>query len=107
MATIFAVLALVLAALCVVAKSIAARRAPTIIGQREPADQRQHDWRDAQGQLGSVDEGQLLVSVLNDCGPVRNNDVPFEIAFEIRKRKDKLARLHQNLDRLLQSPATA
>jgi len=106
MATILAILALVLAALCVVAKNGAARRAPTIIDQREPDDQRQHDWRDGH-QRGSIDEGQLLVSALSDCGLVRNDDVPFETAFEIRKRKDKLARLHQNLDRLLQSPTTA
>jgi hypothetical protein len=107
MAPILAVLALVLAALCVVAKNGVARRAPSIIDRREPGDRRQHDWRDDQGHLGSVDEGQLLVSALSDRGPVRNDDVPFEFAFEIRKRKDKLARLHQNLDRLLQSPTTA
>jgi len=107
MATILAVLALVLAALCVVARNGAARRAPTIIDQREPGDQRQHDRRDGQGHLGSVDEEQLLVSALCDRGPVGNDDVSFEIAFEIRKRKDNLARLHQNLDRLLQSPRTA
>ena len=107
MATILVILALVLAALCVVAKNGAARRAPTIIDQREPDDQRPHDWRDGQGQRGSIDEGQLLVSALSDCGLVRNDDVPFETAFEISKRKDKLARLHQNLDRLLQSPTTA
>ena len=107
MATILVILALVLAALCVVAKNGAARRAPTIIDQREPDDQRPHDWRDGQGQRGSIDEGQLLVSALSDCGLVRNDDVPFETAFEIRKRKDKLARLHQNLDRLLRSPTTA
>jgi hypothetical protein len=107
MAIILVILALVLAALCVVEKNGAARRAPTIIDQRQPDDQRQHDWRDGQGQRGSIDEGQLLVSALSDCGLVRNDDVPFETAFEIRKRKDKLARLHQNLDRLLQSPTTA
>ena len=106
-ATILAVLALVVAALYVVAKNGAARRAPTIIDQREPGDQRQDDWRDGQGQLGSVDEGQLLASALSDRAPVRNGNVSFEIAFEIRKRKDKLARLHQNLDRLLQSLTTA
>jgi len=107
MATILAVLALVLVALCVVARNGAARRAPTIIDQRQPGDQRQHDRRDGQGHLGSVDEEQLLVSALCDRGPVGNDDVSFEIAFEIRKRKDNLARLHQNLDRLLQSPRTA
>src|ERR1700728_4789962 len=107
MATILAILALLLAALCVVAKNSATRRAPTIIDQREPDDQREHDWRGGQGQRRSIDEGQLLVSALSDCGLIRNDDVLFETAFEIRKRKDKLARLHQNLDRLLQSPTTA
>jgi hypothetical protein len=107
MATILAILALVLAALCVVAKNGAMRRAPTIIDQREHDDQRQDDSRGGQGQRGSIDEGQLLVSALSDCGLIRNDDVPFETAFEIRKRKDKLARLHQNLDRLLRSPTTA
>ena len=105
MATILAVLALVLAALCVVVKNGATRRASTIIGHREHDDQRQRDWRGGQDQC--VDEGQLLVSALSDQGPVRNDDVPFETAFEIRKRKDKLARLHQSLDRLLQSTTTA
>ena len=57
--------------------------------------------------INALDEGQLLVSALSDQGPVRNDDVPFETAFEIRKRKDKLARLHQSLDRLLQSTTTA
>jgi len=106
MATILVILALVLAALCVVAKNGAMRRAPTI-NQREHDDQRQDDSRGGQGQRGSIDEGQLLVSALSDCGLIRNDDVPFETAFEIRKRKDKLARLHQNLDRLLQAPTTA
>ena len=107
MATILAVLALVLAALCVVAKNGATRRASAIIGHRERDDQRQRDWRGGQDQCGPLDEGQLLVSALSDQGPVRNDDVPFETAFEIRKRKDKLARLHQSLDRLLQSTTTA
>jgi hypothetical protein len=56
MATILAILALVLAALCVVAKNGAMRRAPTIIDQREHDDQRQHDSRGGQGQCGSIDE---------------------------------------------------
>jgi len=83
-----------------VAKNGAMRRAPTI-NQREHDDQRQH------GSRGNIDEGQLLVSALSDCGLIRNDDVPFETAFEIHKRKDNLARLHQKLDRLLQSPTTA
>jgi hypothetical protein len=107
MATIFAVLALGVAALFVVGKNVATRRAPTILDRRGPDNQRQHDWGAGQDQCGSVDEGQLLVLALSDLGRVRNADVAFETAFEIRKRKDKLARLHQNLDRLLQSPTTA
>jgi hypothetical protein len=107
MATILAILALLLAALCVVAKNGAARRGPTIVDQRKLDEQRQHDRRDGQGQRGFIDEGQLLVSALRDCGLVRNDNVPYETAFEILKRKDKLARLHQDLDRLLQSPTTA
>jgi hypothetical protein len=101
MATIVAFLILGLAALCVVvAKNISARRAPTIIERCQPDD-------GGQDRRGSVDEEQLLVSALSDRGPVSTDNLPFETAFEIRKRKDKLARLHQNLDRLLQSPTTA
>ena len=98
MAIIVAFFALGLAALCIVAKNVAARRTLTIIDHYKP---------DGQDRRGFVDEGQLLASALSDRGPVQNDDVSFEIAFEIRKRKDKLARLHQNLDRLLQSPTTA
>ena len=106
MVTIFAVLALGLVAvgMPIIAKNVTTRRARTIIDHREPDrtnDQSHQDRR------GPIDERQLLVSVLSDRGPVRNDDVPLETAFEIRKRKDKLARLHQNLDRLLQAPTTA
>ena len=87
MATILAILALVLAALCVVAKNGAMRRAPTIIDQREHDDQRQDDSRGGQGQRGSIDEGQLLVSALSDCGLIRNDEVPFETAFEFVSAK--------------------
>ena len=110
MVTILAVLAVGLGVLCVVAKNVAARHARTIFNHREPDltdDQRQHKWRGDRDQRGSVDERQLIVSALSDCSPVRNGDVPFQTAFEISKRKDKLARLHQNLDRLLQSPTVA
>jgi hypothetical protein len=99
-AAIVAFLALGLAAVCVVAKNLVARREPTIIDHRDPLDSG-HDRR------RTVDEGQLLVSALSERGPVLSDDVPFETALEIRKRKDKLARLHQYLDRLLQSPTTA
>jgi len=100
MAAIVAFLALGLAAMCVVTKNLVARREPTIIDHRDPLDSG-HDRR------RTVDEGQLLVSALSERGPVLSDDVPFETALEIRKRKDKLARLHQYLDRLLQSPTTA
>ena len=50
MATILAVLALVLVALCVVVKNGATRRASAIIGHRERDDQRQRDWRGGQDQ---------------------------------------------------------
>ena len=99
-ATIIAFLALGLAALCIVAKNIAALHAPTITDHREFDDGHQD-------QRGSVDEGEFLLSALSDRGRVQNDDVPFETTLEIRRRKDKLARLHQNLDRLLQSPTTA
>jgi hypothetical protein len=100
MAAIVAFLALGLAAVCVVAKNLVARREPTIIDHRDLLESG-HDRR------RSVDEGQLLLSALSEREPVRSDDVPFETALEIRKRKDKLARLHQNLDRLLHSPTTA
>jgi hypothetical protein len=110
MVTILAVLALGLGVLCVVAKNVAMRWVRTIVNHREPNstdDQRQHDRRGDQDQRGSVDERQLIVSVLSDYRPIQNDDVPFQTAVEISKRKDKLARLHQNLDRLLQSPTVA
>ena len=110
MVTILAVLALGLLVLCLVAKNVAMRWVRTIVNRRGPNltdDQYQYDRRGAQDQRGSVDERQLIVSVLSDHSPVQNDDVPFRIAVEIGKRKDKLARLHQNLDRLLQSPTVA
>jgi hypothetical protein len=114
MVTIFPILALGLAVvgmLCmVVVKNVAGRRARTIIDHREldrTDDQRQHDWRGDQDQRGSIDERHLILSALSDHGPTRSDDVPFQTAFEIRKRKDKLAQLHQALDRLLQSPTAA
>src|SRR5215471_2742798 len=106
MVTILAVLALGLLVLCLVAKNVAMPWVRTIVNHREPNltdDQPRGD----QDQRGSVDERQLIVSVLSDHGPVQNDDVPFQTAVEISKRKDKLARLHQNLDRLLQSPTVA
>ena len=110
MVTILAVLALGLLVLPLVAKNVAMRWVRTIVNHREPNstdDQHQHDPRGDQDQRGSVDERRLIVSVLSDHSPVQNDDVPFQTAVEISKRKDKLARLHQNLDRLLQSPTVA
>ena len=110
MVTILAVLALGVLVLCLVAKNVAMRWVRTIVNRRGPNltdDQYQYDRRGVQDQRGSVDERQLIVSVLSDHSPVQNDDVPFQIAVEISKRKDKLARLHQNLDRLLQSPTVA
>ena len=108
MVTILAVLALGLLVPCLVAKNVAMRWVRTIVNHREPnLTDDQHQRHGDQDQRGSVDERQLIVSVLSDHSPVQNDDVPFQTAVEIRKRKDKLARLHQNLDRLLQSPTVA
>ena len=110
MVTILAVLALGLGVLCVVAKNVAMRWVRTIVNHREANstdEQHRHDRRGDQDQRGSVDERQLIVSVLSDHSPIQNDDIPFQTAVEISKRKDKLARLHQNLDRLLQSPTMA
>ena len=80
MVTILAVLALGLVVLCVVAKNVAMRWVRTIVNHREPNstdDQHRHDRRGDQDQRGSVDERQLIVSVLSDHSPVQNDDVPF------------------------------
>ena len=71
-------------------------------------DQRQHEWRDDQDQHGSVDERreyQSLISAVSD--PFRAEGGADQITHEISKRRDKLAQLHQDLDRLLQSPTAA
>ena len=108
MVTILAFLALDLFVLCLAAKNVAMRWVRTIVNHREPnLTDDQHQRRGDQDQRGSVDERQLIVSVLSDHSPVQNDDVPFQTAVGISKRKDKLARLHQNLDRLLQSPTVA
>ena len=110
MVTILAVLALGLLELCLVGKNVAIRWVRTIVYHREQNstdNQHPHERRGDQDQRRSVDERQLIVSVLSDHSPVQNGDVPFQTAVEISKRKDKLARLHQNLDRLLQSPTVA
>jgi len=114
---IFPILALVLAAggiLFRVAMKIAtARRARTTIDHFEPDrinDQLQHEWRDDQDQQESVDERQEYyspISAVSDCGPPRAESDASLIAHKISKRRDKLAQLRQDLDRLLQSPKAA
>lgn len=111
---IFPILALVLAAggiLFRVAMKIAtARRTRTTIDYFEPDrinDQLQHEWRDDQDQQGCVDERQEYyspISAVSDCGPPRAESDASLIAHKISKRRDKLAQLRQDLDRLLQSP---
>ena len=62
----------------------------------------------ADGQHGSVDEQreyQSLVSAVSD--PFRAEGDADQNTHEISKRRDKLAQLHQDLDRLLQSPTVA
>ena len=90
-------------------KIAAARRTRTIKDHAESDwvdDQRQHEWRD--GQHGSVDEQreyQSLISAVSD--PFRAEGDADQNTHEISKRRDKLAQLHQDLDRLLQSPTVA
>jgi hypothetical protein len=92
-------------------KIAAARRARTIIdhpGSDRVDDQRHHEWRDGQDQHGSVDERReyhSLVSAVSD--PFQAEGGADQITHEISKRRDKLAQLHQDLDRLLQSPTVA
>jgi hypothetical protein len=92
-------------------KIAAARRARTIIdhpGADRVDDQRQHEWRDGQDQHGPVDERReyhSLVSAVSD--PFRAEGGADQITHEISRRRDKLAQLHQDLDRLLQSPTAA
>jgi hypothetical protein len=113
MMTIFPILALGLAVAAILArfvKDAAARRALVTVNHPElnlVDDQSQHEWRGDQGENESVDERCSLVSALSDQGLLGSENVSFQIAYEISERKDKLARLHQNLDRLLQSPTPA
>ena len=87
----------------------AARRTQTINFHAEPDwidDHGQHEWRD--DQHGSVDERreyQSLISVVSDLFQVEGG--ADQITYEISKRRDKLAQLHQDLDRLLQSTTPA
>jgi hypothetical protein len=107
---IFPILALGLTVVGTLSMKIAAaRRARNIKDHAEPDwvdDQRQHEWRD--DQHGSVDERreyQSLISAVSD--PFRAEGGADQITHEISKRRDKLAQLHQDLDRLLQSPTAA
>jgi hypothetical protein len=71
-------------------------------------DQREHEWRDNYDQRGSVHERreyQSLISAVSDS--FRAEDGAEQITHQISKRRDKLAQLHQDLDRLLQSPTVA
>ena len=108
---IFPILALGLAAVGtlsrVVVKIAAERRAPSMINHPEPEtvhDEHQHHGRDDQDQHQSVDEPQeyhSLKSAVSDYSPFPAEGA-HQIAYQISKRRDKLARLHQDLDRLLQ-----
>ena len=67
------------------------------------AAQYQHARRDNQDERG-IDERreyQSLISAVSE--PFRFDGAADLITHEISKRKDKLAQLHQDLDRLLQS----
>lgn len=96
----------------VVVKNVAARRARIIIDRSEPNtvdDHRKHERRDDQSPHGSVVEGQdlhSLVSAESDPGPLRDDGGAFQITQEISKRRDKLAQLRQDIDRMLQSSAS-
>ena len=109
---IFPILALGLTAVGILSMKIAAaRRRRIVTDHAEPDgvyDQRQHEWRDNHDQLGSVHERreyQSLISAISDT--FRAEDGADQITHQISKRRDKLAQLHQDLDRLLQSPAAA
>ena len=109
---VFPSLALVLMVVGILSMKIAAaRRRRTIIDHAEPDrayDQRQHEWRDNYDQRGSVHERreyQSLISAVSDS--FRAEDGAEQITHQISKRRDKLAQLHQDLDRLLQSPTVA
>lgn len=67
------------------------------------------EWRDDQYPHGSVIGGQELrsfISAVSDHGPVRGEDSAVQITPEVSRRRDKLARLRQGIERMLQSPAS-
>jgi hypothetical protein len=88
-------------------KIAAARRARTIIDHPEPDavhDKRQ-EWRDDQDQCVYVDERRQyhsLIAAISDYSPFRAEGGAYQITHEISKRRDKLAQLHRDLDRLQQ-----
>jgi hypothetical protein len=109
---IFPILALGLMVVGILSMKIAAaRRRRIVMDHTEPDrvyDQRQHEWRDNYDQRGSVHERreyQSLISAVSD--PFRAEDGAEQITHQISKRRDKLAQLHQDLERLLQSPTVA
>jgi hypothetical protein len=109
MMTIFPILALGLAVAAMVSRFFKDRALVTInhLKLNRVDDQPQDEWCVDQDQHWRVDERHALLSALNDQGTLRSEAVSFPIVYEINKRRDRLAQLHQNLDRLLQSPAPA
>jgi hypothetical protein len=109
MMTIFPMLALGLAVAAMLSRFFKDRALVTInhLKLNRVDDQPQHKWCVDQDQNGPVDERHALLSALNDQGSLRSEAVSFPIVYEINKRRDRLAQLHQNLDRLLQSPTPA
>jgi hypothetical protein len=108
---IFPILALGLTAVGILSMKIAAaRRKRVVMDHAEPDrvyDQRQHEWRghDQRGSVHERREYQSLISAVSD--PFRAADGADQITHQISKRRDKLAQLHQDLDRLLQSHTAA
>jgi hypothetical protein len=105
---IFPILALGFTVVALSMKIAAARRARTIINHSEPSwvDDQGHDSRD--DQHGSVDERREYRSLISAVsGPFGVESGTDQIAHKISKRRDKLALLHQDLDRLLQSHTSA
>jgi hypothetical protein len=109
---IFPILGLGLTAVGVLCMKIAAaRRARGAVNQAGlgmVATLPRHEECDDYGQHGSVDkrpEYESLISAISD--PPRAESDANQFTPEINKRKDKLAQLHQHLDRLLQSPTPA
>jgi hypothetical protein len=71
-------------------------------------DQRQYEGRDDRYPHGSVIEGQELRSFISAVSDheVRGEDGAGQITPEISRRSDKLVRLRQEIERMLQSPAS-